>query len=146
MRKVFYKGITNGAVLVIDNKNSSVVAYCGSADFYDEGSFGQVNGITAIRSPGSTLKAALYAYAFDEGNLTPQMKFADIPTDFHGYQPENYDLKFYGNVSTEFALVNSLNIPAVKLLEQVGLNNFINFLEGVDLIKFKNKKVNLDSH
>ena len=59
VRRVFYKGITNGAVLVIDNKNSSVVAYCGSADFYDEGSFGQVNGITAIRSPGSTLKAAL---------------------------------------------------------------------------------------
>ena len=110
VKKVFYRGITNGAVLVIDNKTSSVVAYCGSADFYDAGSFGQVNGITAIRSPGSTLKAALYAYAFDEGNLTPQMKFADIPTDFHGYQPENYDLKFYGNVSTEFALVNSLNI------------------------------------
>jgi penicillin-binding protein 1C len=58
------------------------------------------------------------------------MKFSDIPTDFHGYQPENYDLKFYGNVSTEFALVNSLNIPAVRLLEQVGLNNFISFLEG----------------
>lgn len=130
VRKVFYKGITNGAVLVIDNKNSSVVAYCGSADFNDEGSFGQVNGVTTIRSPGSTLKAALYAYAFDDGNLTPQMKIADIPTDFHGYQPENYDLKFYGNVSAEFALVNSLNIPAVKLLEQIGLNNFISFLEG----------------
>ncbi len=131
VRKVFYKGITNGAVLVIDNKNSSVIAYCGSADFFDEGSFGQVNGVRAIRSPGSTLKAALYAYAFDYGILTPQMKFTDIPTDFHGYQPENYDLKFYGNVSTEFALVNSLNIPAVKLLEQVGLNNFTTFLENI---------------
>jgi penicillin-binding protein 1C len=129
VKKVFYKGITNGAVLIIDNKNSSVVAYCGAADFYDEGSFGQVNGITAIRSPGSTLKAALYSYAFDDGNLTPQMKLADIPTDFHGYQPENYDLNFYGNVTTEFALVNSLNIPAVKLLEQVGMNSFIVFLE-----------------
>jgi len=140
IRKVFYKGITNGAVLVVDNKNSSVVAYCGSADFFDEGSFGQVNGITAIRSPGSTLKAALYAYAFDDGNLTPQMKFADIPTDFHGYQPENYDLKFYGNVSTEFALVNSLNIPAVKLLEEVGLNNFINFLEGCGFNQIEKQK------
>ena len=128
VKKVFYKGITNGAVLVIDNKNSSVVAYCGSADFYDAGSFGQVNGVTATRSPGSTLKATLYAYAFDEGNLTPQMKIEDIPTDFHGYQPENYDLKFYGNVSAEFALVNSLNIPAVKLLEKIGLNNFTTFL------------------
>ena len=141
--KAFYKGITNGAVLVIDNKNSSVVAYCGSADFYDEGSFGQVNGITAIRSPGSTLKAAFYAYAFDDGNLTPQMKFADIPTDFHGYQPENYDLQFYGNVSTEFALVNSLNIPAVKLLEQIGLNNFINFLEGAGFNQIQKQKSKL---
>ncbi len=140
VRKVFYKGITNGAVMVIDNKNSSVVAYCGSADFNDAGSFGQVNGITAIRSPGSTLKAALYAYAFDEGNLTPQMKFADIPTDFHGYQPENYDLKFYGNVSTDFALVNSLNIPAVKLLEQTGLNNFISFLEGAGFSQIQKQK------
>jgi penicillin-binding protein 1C len=143
IKRVFYKGITNGAVLVIDNKNSSVVAYCGSADFFDEGSFGQVNGITAIRSPGSTLKAALYAYAFDDGNLTPQMKFADIPTDFHGYQPENYDLKFYGNVSAEFALVNSLNIPAVRLLEQVGLNNFINFLEGCGFNQIQKQKSKL---
>jgi len=140
VRKVFYKGITNGAVLVIDNRNSSVVAYCGSADFYDADSYGQVNGITAIRSPGSTLKAALYAYAFDEGNLTPQMKLADIPTDFHGYQPENYDLKFYGNVSAEFALVNSLNIPAVKLLEQTGINNFINFLEGCGFNQIQKQK------
>jgi penicillin-binding protein 1C len=140
VRKIFYKGITNGAVLVIDNKNSSVVAYCGSADFNDEGSFGQVNGVTAIRSPGSTLKAALYAYAFDQGNLTPQMKIADIPTDFHGYQPENYDLKFYGNVSAEFALVNSLNIPAVKLLEQIGLNNFISFLGGSGFNQIQKQK------
>ena len=143
VRKTFYKGITNGALLVIDNRNSSVVAYCGSADFYDESSFGQVNGITAIRSPGSTLKAALYAFAFDDGNLTPQMKFADIPTDFHGYQPENYDLKFNGNVSTEFALLNSLNIPAVKVLEQVGLNSFIVFLENCGFNQIQKQKSKL---
>lgn len=143
VRKVFYKGITNGAVLVIDNRNSSVVAYCGSADFYDAGSFGQVNGVTATRSPGSTLKAPLYALAFDEGTLTPQMKFADIPTDFYGYQPENFDLKFYGNVSTEFALINSLNIPAVKLLEQVGLNRFIGLLEGCGFSQIQKHKKKL---
>jgi len=140
VKRVFYKGITNGAVLVIDNRNSSVVAYCGSADFYDKGSFGQVNGITATRSPGSTMKAALYAYAFDQGSLTPKMKFADIPTDFHGYQPENYDLKFFGNVTAEFALVNSLNIPAVQLLEEVGLNNFTNFLEGCGFNQIQKQK------
>ncbi|MBP1683232.1 MAG: penicillin-binding protein, partial [Ignavibacteriaceae bacterium] len=84
-------------------------------------------------------------YTFDDGNLTPQMKLADIPTDFHGYQPENYDLKFYGNVTTEFALVNSLNIPAVKLLEQVGINNFIVFLEnsGFNQIRKQKNKLGL---
>lgn len=140
VKAVFYKGITNGAVLVIDNKNSSVVAYCGSADFYDDGSFGQVNGITAIRSPGSTLKPALYEYAFDNGTLTPQMKLADIPTDFNGYQPENYDLKFYGNVSAEFALVNSLNIPAVSLLRNSGSFNFFNLLESCGFKDIRNQK------
>ena len=145
VKQVYYKAISNGSVIVIDNKTSSVVAYCGSVDYNDDGSFGQVNGITAIRSPGSTLKAALYAYAFDEGLLTPKKMIADIPTDFHGYQPENYDLKFYGNVSAEFALVNSLNIPAVKLLEEIRASNFISFLEncGFDQIKKQKNKLGL---
>jgi penicillin-binding protein 1C len=143
INRVFLKGITNGAVLIIDNKTSSVVGYCGSADFNDASTSGQVNGITAIRSPGSTLKAALFAHAFDEGILTPQMKIEDIPTDFHGYEPENYDLKFYGNVSASFALENSLNIPAVKLLKNVRLENFINLLEGSGFDEISNRKKKL---
>ena len=122
------KGITNGAVLIIDNKNSSVAGYCGSADYYDINSSGQVNGVTSIRSPGSTLKPPLYAYAFNQGTLTPKMKLLDIPTDFGGYNPENYDLKFRGDVTAEFALMNSLNIPAVRLLQEAGFNEFIKFL------------------
>ncbi|MFB3057337.1 MAG: penicillin-binding transpeptidase domain-containing protein [Ignavibacteriaceae bacterium] len=145
INRVFLKGITNGAVLIIDNKTSSVAGYCGSADFNDVSTSGQVNGITAIRSPGSTLKAALFANAFDQGILTPQMKIEDIPTDFHGYEPENYDLKFYGNISASFALENSLNIPAVKLLKKVKLENFINLLEGsgFDEISKRKKKLGL---
>ncbi len=122
------KSITNGAVLIIDNKNSSVVGYCGSADYYDYNSSGQVNGVISIRSPGSTLKPALYAYAFNKGILTPKMKLLDIPTDFGGYNPENYDLKFRGDVTAEFALMNSLNIPAVRLLQESGFHEFLEFL------------------
>ncbi|KUG26363.1 penicillin-insensitive transglycosylase & transpeptidase pbp-1c [hydrocarbon metagenome] len=136
------KGVTNGAVLIIDNKNNSVRAYCGSVDFFDDKISGQVNGITSVRSPGSALKPALYAYAFDNGLLTPQMRLLDIPTDFGGYEPENYDLKFYGDVTTEFALANSLNVPAVRLMRQTGLNNMINLFErsGFETIaKSKNK-------
>jgi penicillin-binding protein 1C len=122
------KGISNGALMVIDNTDNSVKAYCGSANFYDELNSGQVNGITAVRSPGSTLKPALYAYAFDLGILTPKMKLNDIPTDFSGYEPENYDLKFNGPVTAEYALVNSLNVPAVGLLQKAGFNRFISLL------------------
>ena len=136
------KGVTNGAVIIIDNSNSKVVGYCGSADFFDESTSGQVNGITSVRSPGSALKPALYAYALDNGFLTPQMRLLDIPTDFGGYEPENYDLKFYGDVTAEFALANSLNVPAVRLLRDVGTSNIINLFEraGFETIaKNKNK-------
>ena len=143
VQRVNPKGVTNGAVLIIDNKNSSVVGYCGSADFYDAASSGQVNGVIAVRSPGSTLKALLYAYAFDEGTNTPKTRLLDIPTDFHGYEPENYDLKFYGNVTTEFALRNSLNIPAVRLLQEIRLENFINLLEKSGFSEIAESKKNL---
>lgn len=140
--RVIGKSVTNGAVLIIDNKNNSVRAYCGSVDFFDDKISGQVNGITSVRSPGSALKPALYAYAFDNGLLTPQMRLLDIPTDFGGYEPENYDLKFYGDVTAEFALANSLNVPAVRLMRNAGLNNMINLFEssGFETIaKSKNK-------
>lgn len=129
VNRVKAKGVTNGAVLIIDNKTMQVVGYCGSADFYNDENSGQVNGIISVRSPGSALKPALYAKAFDDGILTPKMRLLDIPTDFGGYEPENYDLEFYGNVTTEFALVNSLNVPAVRLLRNLGMSNFTTLLE-----------------
>lgn len=134
-------GVTNGAVLIINNKDNSVSAYCGSTDFWDVQNSGQVNGITAIRSPGSTLKPALYAFAFDKGILTPKMKLQDIPTDFGGYEPENFDLKYNGDVTAEYALTNSLNIPAVQLLQQIGFNDFVDLLSRAGFKEIsKNKK------
>ncbi len=129
VKRVRSKQVSNGAVIIIDNKTNSVAGYCGSADFNDYYSSGQVNGITSIRSPGSTLKPVLYTMAFNRGLLTPQMKLLDLPTDINGYEPENYDLKFHGQVSAKFALINSLNVPAVRLLQQVGLVQFLSVLE-----------------
>ncbi len=145
VNRVKSKGVTNGAVLIIDNQTNNVVGYCGSADFYDNQNSGQVNGVISIRSPGSTLKPSLYAMAFDNGTLTPKMKLLDIPTDFGGYEPENYDLKFYGNVTTQFALINSLNIPAVRLLREEGLSNLINLLSksGFETIANSKEKLGL---
>ncbi|MDP2035973.1 MAG: penicillin-binding protein 1C [Ignavibacteria bacterium] len=128
VNRVKSKNVSNGSLLIIDNKNNSVVGYCGSADFNDAASSGQVNGVIALRSPGSTLKPALYTLAFDNGILTPEMRLLDTPTDINGYEPENYDQKFNGEVTAKFALVNSLNIPAVRLLQNIGLEKFVSFL------------------
>ncbi len=129
VQRVYARGVTNGAVLIIDNKTLSVVAYCGSADFYNKEASGQVNGVRGVRSPGSALKPFLYAEAFNSGKYTPKMKLLDVPTDFGGYQPENFDYKFNGEVTTAFALGNSLNITAARLLQDVGLKDFISLLE-----------------
>lgn len=66
--------------------------------------------------------------AFDAGITTPHSIIADVPANYSGYSPENYDEDYHGNVSVEFALSHSLNIPAVKTLNQVGLDKFINTL------------------
>ena len=82
----------------------------------------------ALRSPGSTLKPLLYGLCFDAGLITPKTIVEDVPLNIRGYAPENYDLNFRGNVTAEEALKNSFNIPAVELLNQLGVKNFINKL------------------
>ncbi|MHA4737198.1 penicillin-binding protein 1C [Dyadobacter sp. MSC1_007] len=112
--------IHNAAVLVINNETMAVEAYVGSADFHNPFDGGQVDGVRAVRSPGSTLKPLLYATAFDAGIITPKTILNDVPGNFSGYEPENFDRHFNGAVTTEFALANSLNIPAVKVLKDIG--------------------------
>lgn len=124
--------IHNAAVLVINNETMAVEAYVGSADFNNPFDGGQVDGIRAIRSPGSTLKPILYATAFDKGIITPKTVLNDVPTNFSGYEPENFDQHFNGQVTTEFALANSLNIPAVKILKEVSTPILINKLKKAD--------------
>lgn len=122
------QNIHNAAVIVIDNKSREVLAYIGSADFSDFRHHGQVDGVKAVRSPGSTLKPLLYGLAFDLGLATPKTAIADIPVNYKGYAPENYDMDYRGNVSIEEALRQSLNIPSVKMLNAMGLQHFINKL------------------
>ena len=119
------QNIHNAAVLVINNQTGAVEAYVGSAAFGDVADGGQVDGVRAVRSPGSALKPLLYALAFDQGLITPKAKINDVPTNFGGYEPDNYDRQFNGPVTAEFALANSLNIPAVKLLREVSTPVFV---------------------
>ncbi len=120
--------INNVAVLVVNNKTHEVMAYVGSADFKDRANHGEVDGVQALRSPGSTLKPLLYGLSFDAGLITPKTMLEDVPVSIGGYAPENYDLVFRGTVTAEDALKNSLNIPAVRLLNQLGVKNFISKL------------------
>jgi len=145
VNKISAFGVSNGAILVLDNRKKTVIAYCGSKDFHDTENAGQVNGITSVRSPGSTLKPSLFALAFDLGILTPKMKLLDIPTDFGGYEPENFNPGFNGMVTAEYALLNSLNVPAVNLLQQTGYREFIRLLKkaGVNSLSDDESKLGL---
>jgi penicillin-binding protein 1C len=127
-RRLYFQNIKNATVLLVENNSRKVLSYIGSADYYDDNDGGQVDGIKAVRSPGSTLKPLLYGLAFDMGFVTPKSVISDVPVSFGGYEPENYDGKFYGNVTVEHALCNSLNVPAVKTLDKIGTTAFFDKL------------------
>ncbi len=132
-------GLQNGMVLVVDNATKEVLVYCGSANYENNEDAGQVNGIQAVRSPGSTLKPFLYGLAMEKGFVNPKTVLYDIPSSFAGYMPINFDNTFTGKISMAEALQNSLNIPAVKTLDQIGVKPFVNFLKK---LHFKNIETN----
>lgn len=130
-------GVTNGAVVVIENATGKIRAFVGSSDFFSNEAEGQVNGALARRSPGSALKPFTYALGIDRGFYTPSMILADVPAQYSGYSPVDYDKEFRGPVTVRQALVDSLNIPAVEVLDQVGVRSLYSFLKdaGVSMSK-----------
>ena len=122
-------GIGTCAGVVMENKTGAVLAYAGSADFKDKYNQGEVDGLRAIRSPGSTLKPFLYGLAFEEGRLTPLSVVADVPVSYLSYIPENYDKFYRGTTTVRDALILSLNIPAVRELSEVGVKRFATFMQ-----------------
>jgi penicillin-binding protein 1C len=124
VRRLATLGIGQAAVLVVNNRTHAVEAYVGSADFGDAHASGQVDGVRAVRSPGSTLKPLLYGLALDRGLATPKTVLPDVPTNFQGFRPENFDKHCQGEVTLERALTYSLNIPAVQILSEVGVPAF----------------------
>ena len=121
LRKLRQEGITNGAIIVIDNQRQELVAAVGSGEFFNKNLGGQVNGYLAPRSPGSALKPFVYALGIERGLITPQSYLEDVPVDFGGgYAPENFDRSFSGIVPAREALAKSLNVPAIMLLSKLG--------------------------
>ncbi len=118
------KNVSNAAVVVIENKTGAIRALVGSADFFNEDNEGQVNGATALRQPGSSIKPFMYVRAL-EGPFTPATVLPDLPThipdDRGDYIPENYDRRYHGPVRLRVALACSYNVPAVRTIQVVGI-------------------------
>ncbi len=110
------------AIIAVDNATGEVRAHVGSADYFDERRAGQVDMTQALRSPGSTLKPFIYGLAFEDGLLHPETLIDDKPIRFGNYAPENFDLTFQGTVTVRRALQMSLNVPAIAVLNKVGVS------------------------
>ncbi|HEX8779508.1 MAG TPA: penicillin-binding protein 1C [Rhodanobacter sp.] len=122
------RGIRNAAALLVDTRDMGIKAMVGSADYFDAGIQGQVNGTLAKRSPGSTLKPFIYALGFDQGVLHPQTVLRDVPSSFGPYTPENFDGHFLGPITATQALIRSRNIPAVWVASQLHQPSLYDFL------------------
>lgn len=135
--------VGNGAALVTNPKTGEILSMVGSNDYFATDS-GKVNVVLAERSPGSSIKPLNYALGFDRGRANPATLLIDAPTCFPGglgqkaYCPGNYDGRFHGPVQARFALGNSYNIPAVKMLALNGLQEFIATSSALGLTTFKN--------
>jgi len=124
---MFYSSrITNGAAIVIDNENAEILAWVGSADFFNEEAAGQIDGVLALNQPGSSMKPFLYAMALENGFL-PSNVIADVPMTFGEteiYSPRNFNERFNGPMLFRASLASSLNIPAVYLLYRLSVHNY----------------------
>ncbi|RPI99636.1 MAG: hypothetical protein EHM39_06170, partial [Chloroflexi bacterium] len=129
--------IENASVIAMRPTDGAVIAMVGSADYNSEQIDGQVNVAFTGQQPGSAIKPVEYLAAFipdSEGrHLTPASILWDVYTDFGGYVPVNYDGTYHGPQTVRNALANSLNIPAVKVLDFIGVQRFTDFAKSIGL-------------
>ncbi len=138
------KNVTDAAVLTLDPYTGEILVMLGSPDYFNAKIDGAVNATIAYRQPGSSIKPITYAAAFDPeapAPLTPASMILDVRTSFptregDPYVPKNYDLQFHGPVSAREALASSYNIPAVKVLEHVGLDRMIGLARQLGITTF----------
>ena len=140
--KLKKSNVGNGAAIVTRPKTGEVLAMVGSKDYFATDEDGKVNIIFRERQPGSSIKPLNYALALRDKKITPATPLADVPTCFSSfgqiaYCPKNYDGSFHGAVHTRFALGNSYNIPAVRILALNGLENFIDFAKQMGITTFR---------
>jgi 1A family penicillin-binding protein len=129
---------TNASIVAISPNSGEILAMVGSVDYFDQAISGQVNMATALRQPGSTVKPFTYAAAFARGSLSPGSVVMDEPTQFRGaagepYIPRNPDGRFHGPVTVRYALANSLNIPALKVIGDLGVQPMIDLARAMGI-------------
>ncbi|HEY9672523.1 MAG TPA: penicillin-binding protein 1C [Waterburya sp.] len=130
IRTLAPNNVHHAAALVIDNHTGEVLAYVGSPDYFLASQLGRNDGVQALRQPGSTLKPFLYELALENRVIRPNSVLADVPTHYaipgaKLYSPGDYTETFQGPVRVRVALANSLNVPAVRVLEKMGVPTFL---------------------
>jgi len=132
-------GINNVCALVLDVETGNTVAYVGNIkDAYNREMEADVDVIAAPRSPGSALKPILYAAMLSDGLILPNSIIPDIPTQIGSYAPKNFDLNYDGAVPANRALSRSLNVPAVKMLQQYKYQRFYETLQQAGISTLNN--------
>lgn len=122
-------GLYNTSAVLIDYRDMSIKAMLGSVNFHNPLIHGQVNGVLARRSPGSTLKPFIYALGMEQGFIHPQSLLKDAPTSFGNYNPENFDEEFSGPITVSDALNRSRNIPAIQVASWLKEPDLFHFLK-----------------
>jgi len=140
IEKVHHLNVGNGAVLVTRPQTGEILAMVGSVDYFSQ-PYGAYNVVLALRQPGSAIKPIMYALALQRG-YTAATVIDDSPVVFQipgsqPYRPLNYDNRFHGKVPLRYALANSYNIPAVKVLAELGVDSFIDFAKKMGISTWK---------
>lgn len=135
--------VSNGAALVTNPQTGEILAMVGSKNYFDFANDGQVNVTLRPRQPGSSIKPITYTLAFENG-FTPASTIVDAPISFtilgsEPYSPKNYDGTYHGPVTLRQALASSYNVPAVKLLSVLGVNNLISLAEQMGITTWQDR-------
>ena len=126
-------GVKNMSALLVDTRSMEVLSHIGSVDFFNEEIHGQVNGVRARRSPGSSMKPFVYGLAIEHGIIHPLTTLKDARTFFGLYTPDNFDSSFVGPLSATRALVMSRNIPAIYLTQQLSAKKVHEFFHSLNI-------------
>lgn len=131
--------IFNGSLYALDVQTGGVVVWVGSQEWEDDSNSGQIDGVLNLMQPGSSMKPFLYAASMEHNSygkplLQPTDVLADVPKSYgseNAYIPQNFNNRYNGPIRARVALASSLNVPAVDLLDKIGLQNYVDVLSSL---------------